>query len=44
MTASGLLYIAELVEEHSRLAKLVGQRTIYVSDSSFFAPGTDYEH
>lgn len=27
--ASGLLYIAELVEEHSRLAKLTGQRTIY---------------
>ncbi|CAD6565945.1 MAG: hypothetical protein CYPHOPRED_000106 [Cyphobasidiales sp. Tagirdzhanova-0007] len=27
--ASGLLYIAELVEEHSRIAKLVGQRSIY---------------
>lgn len=27
--ASGLLYVAELVEEHSRLAKLIGQRTIY---------------
>ncbi|KAF9534757.1 transmembrane adaptor Erv26 [Crepidotus variabilis] len=28
--ASGLLYVSELIEEHSRLAKLVGQRSIYV--------------
>lgn len=28
--ASGLLYVSELIEEHSRLAKLVGQRGIYV--------------
>ncbi|KAJ7639007.1 transmembrane adaptor Erv26-domain-containing protein, partial [Roridomyces roridus] len=27
--ASGLLYISELIEEHSRLAKTVGQRSIY---------------
>lgn len=30
-TASGLLWIAELIEEHSRVAKTVGQRAIYVS-------------
>ncbi|CAG7848869.1 SubName: Full=Related to SVP26-Sed5-Vesicle Protein of 26 kDa {ECO:0000313/EMBL:CCA72541.1} [Serendipita indica DSM 11827] len=28
--ASGLLWIAELIEEHSRLAKTVGQRAIWV--------------
>lgn len=28
--ASGLLYISELIEEHSRLAKVIGQRGIYV--------------
>ncbi|KIK93455.1 hypothetical protein PAXRUDRAFT_514846 [Paxillus rubicundulus Ve08.2h10] len=27
--ASGLLYISELIEEHSRLSKLVGQRATY---------------
>ncbi|KAF9076919.1 transmembrane adaptor Erv26, partial [Rhodocollybia butyracea] len=27
--ASGLLYIAELIEEHSRLAKTIGQRGVY---------------
>jgi len=27
--ASGLLYISELIEEHSRLAKIIGQRGIY---------------
>ncbi|KAK0461928.1 DUF396-domain-containing protein [Desarmillaria tabescens] len=27
--ASGLLYISELIEEHSRLAKTIGQRGIY---------------
>jgi len=27
--ASGLLYLSELIEEHSRLAKLIGQRSIY---------------
>jgi len=27
--ASGLLYVSELIEEHSRLAKLIGQRSIY---------------
>ncbi|KAH8830402.1 transmembrane adaptor Erv26-domain-containing protein [Flagelloscypha sp. PMI_526] len=27
--ASGLLYVAELIEEHSRLAKTIGQRAIY---------------
>lgn len=30
-TASGLLWISELIEEHSRLAKTIGQRCIYVS-------------
>lgn len=30
-TASGLLWIAEVIEEHSRLAKTVGRRSIYVS-------------
>lgn len=34
-TASGLLYLSELIEEHSRLAKLVGQRSIYVGVMSF---------
>ncbi|KAJ6598833.1 transmembrane adaptor Erv26-domain-containing protein [Mycena vulgaris] len=28
--ASGLLYVSELIEEHSRLAKVIGQRGIYV--------------
>ncbi|KAE9410059.1 DUF396-domain-containing protein [Gymnopus androsaceus JB14] len=28
--ASGLLYISELIEEHSRFAKVIGQRGIYV--------------
>ncbi|KXN89552.1 Protein SVP26 [Leucoagaricus sp. SymC.cos] len=28
--ASGLLYVSELIEEHSRLAKQIGQRGIYV--------------
>lgn len=28
--ASGLLYISELIEEYSRLAKLIGQRGTYV--------------
>ncbi|KAJ7129436.1 transmembrane adaptor Erv26-domain-containing protein [Mycena epipterygia] len=28
--ASGLLYVSELIEEHSRLAKLIGQRGIYI--------------
>ncbi|PFH51389.1 hypothetical protein AMATHDRAFT_142684, partial [Amanita thiersii Skay4041] len=27
--ASGLLYISELIEEHSRLAKVIGQRVLY---------------
>ncbi|KDQ29485.1 hypothetical protein PLEOSDRAFT_1038990, partial [Pleurotus ostreatus PC15] len=27
--ASGLLYLSELIEEHSRIAKLVGERGIY---------------
>ncbi|KAH7930712.1 DUF396-domain-containing protein [Leucogyrophana mollusca] len=27
--ASGLLYVSELIEEHSRLAKVIGQRAIY---------------
>jgi len=27
--ASGLLWLSELIEEHSRIAKLVGQRSIY---------------
>lgn len=27
--ASGLLYVSELIEEHSRLAKIVGQRGLY---------------
>ena len=29
--ASGLLWISEVIEEHSRIAKAVGQRSIYVS-------------
>ena len=29
--ASGLLWISELIEEHSKLAKIVGIRSIYVS-------------
>ena len=29
--ASGLLWISELIEEHSKLAKTVGIRAIYVS-------------
>lgn len=28
--ASGLLYVAEVIEEHAGLAKVIGQRTIYV--------------
>lgn len=28
--ASGLLYVSELIEEHSRLAKLIGQRGTHV--------------
>ncbi|KAH9482775.1 Protein SVP26 [Psilocybe cubensis] len=28
--ASGLLYVSELIEEYSRIAKTVGQRSIYV--------------
>ncbi|KAF8165491.1 transmembrane adaptor Erv26 [Crassisporium funariophilum] len=28
--ASGLLYVSEMIEEHSRLAKVIGQRSIYV--------------
>ncbi|KAF7291046.1 hypothetical protein HMN09_01283900 [Mycena chlorophos] len=28
--ASGLLYVSELIEEHTRLAKIIGQRGIYV--------------
>ena len=28
--ASGLLYIAEVIEEHSRLAKTIATRAIYV--------------
>lgn len=29
--ASSLLFISELIEEHSRIAKVVGQRGVYVS-------------
>ena len=28
--ASGLLWVSELIEEHSKLAKVMGVRTIYV--------------
>jgi len=28
--ASGLLYASELIEEHSRLAKMIGQRSVYI--------------
>lgn len=35
MVASGLLWLAELIEEHSRHAKTVGIRAIYVSDPPF---------
>jgi hypothetical protein len=30
--ASGLLYVSELIEEHSRLAKIIGQRGTYVRE------------
>ena len=30
IAASGLLYASELIEEHSRLAKMIGQRSVYV--------------
>lgn len=30
MAASGLLWLAELIEEHSRYAKAIGMRGIYV--------------
>lgn len=36
--ASGLLYVAEVIEEHSALAKTVGQRMIYVRLSSPISP------
>jgi synaptojanin len=29
-TASGLLWLSELIEEHSRIAKTVGKKGIYV--------------
>lgn len=31
--ANGLLYVAEVIEEHSAFAKTVGQRIIYVRPS-----------
>lgn len=31
LTASGLLWLSELIEEHSKLAKVVGKRCILVS-------------
>ena len=31
LSASGLLWLSELIEEHSRLAKTIGERSIYVS-------------
>ncbi|KAF7352600.1 DUF396-domain-containing protein [Mycena venus] len=31
--ASGLLYVSELIEEHTRLAKIIGQRGIYVRET-----------
>lgn len=31
ITASGLLWLSEVIEEHSRSAKVIGQRGIYVS-------------
>jgi hypothetical protein len=33
--ASGLLYVSELIEEHSRLAKIIGQRGTYVREFIF---------
>lgn len=33
--ASGLLYVSELIEEHSRLAKIIGQRGTYVRELIF---------
>ena len=33
VAASGLLWISELIEEHSRVAKVWGQRGIYVSNN-----------
>jgi hypothetical protein len=39
--ASGLLYISELIEEHSRPAKVIGQRGIYVSGMPSFQAFSD---
>ena len=36
IAASGLLYASELIEEHSRLAKVIGQRSVYVRISAYF--------
>ena len=30
MTASGLLWLSELIEEHTKIAKTVGKKCIYV--------------
>ncbi|BGP22158.1 hypothetical protein Rt10032_c07g3358 [Rhodotorula toruloides] len=35
--ANGLLYVAEVIEEHSAFAKTVGQRIIYVCSLSFLS-------
>jgi Transmembrane adaptor Erv26 len=31
-TASGLLWLSELVEEHTKLAKVIGKKCIYVRE------------
>lgn len=36
--ASGLLYVAEVIEEYSRTAKLIGRRTTYVRLQSLEHP------
>lgn len=42
LQASGLLYISELIEEHSRPAKLIGQRGTYVRTPSLFSRLTSH--
>lgn len=34
LAASGLLWIAEVIEEHTKLAKKIGRRSIYVCPPS----------
>lgn len=43
-TANGLLYIAEVIEEHAQLAKTVGQRLVYVSPSQLLPVASPVTH